>query len=234
MGDPQDKSTGSNNDGLQSLLKSFDHFRGMIYSLPDGGPELTKVYDDWSSTHSEGLRHKGYLAPSNLAKIAADFIIDKTARILDAASGTGMVGEELKTQGFGNIDAFDQSQGALDYSKTLGVYTNYIRDTLDEHQTQIPTDCYDAVLMAGTFGLPGHVTVACFPELIRITKTGGFIMITLNDLVIDQWKDKLDAAIEASRQKGLWELVETRWCPYMKSSKEKAMVPILKITKGNI
>ena len=59
-------------------------------------------------------------------------------------------------------------------------------------------------------------------------------MITLNDLVIDQWKDKLDAAIEASRQKGLWELVETRWCPYMKSSKEKAMVPILKITKGNI
>ena len=50
-----------------------------------------------------------------------------------------MLSQQLKTQGFGNIDAFDQSQGALDYSKTLGVYTNYIRDTLDEHQTQIPT-----------------------------------------------------------------------------------------------
>ena len=69
MGDHQDKSTGSNNDGLQSLLKSFDHFRGMIYSLPDGGPELTKVYDDWSSTHSEvrsGVEN-GYCAISAIA-----------------------------------------------------------------------------------------------------------------------------------------------------------------------
>ena len=33
-----------------------------------------------------------------MAALTADFISDKSARILDAASGTGMVGEEVRRQ----------------------------------------------------------------------------------------------------------------------------------------
>ena len=38
----------------------------------------------------------GYVGPVNLASVASDIISDKSARILDAASGTGLVGEEVK------------------------------------------------------------------------------------------------------------------------------------------
>ena len=34
------------------------------------------------------------------------------------------------------------------------------------------TGRYDAVVMCGAYGVESHVTEACFPELIRITKPG--------------------------------------------------------------
>ena len=37
----------------------------------------------------------GYVGPASLASITSDIISDKSLRILDAASGTGMVGEEV-------------------------------------------------------------------------------------------------------------------------------------------
>ena len=37
----------------------------------------------------------GYLGPANLAAVASEYVTDKGARILDAASGAGMVGEEV-------------------------------------------------------------------------------------------------------------------------------------------
>ena len=38
----------------------------------------------------------GYVGPANLASVTSDIISEKSARILDAASGTGLVGEEVK------------------------------------------------------------------------------------------------------------------------------------------
>ena len=44
---------------------------------------------------------------------------------------------QLKSRGYACVDALDASRGMLEASKKTGVYTEYICDTLDEHQTKI-------------------------------------------------------------------------------------------------
>ncbi|XP_038055601.1 uncharacterized protein LOC119727673 isoform X3 [Patiria miniata] len=139
--------------------------------------------------------------------------------------------DQLKNLGYTCIDALDPSQDSLDKSKELQSYNEYICDTLDEHQTKIPDNQYDAVVMCGAFGVPGHVTDACFPELIRITKPGGYIMFTFSESVMDRWNSQTEAAIGALSRQGRWELVEYRWVQYHVSEalKEKAKVPVLRV-----
>ncbi|XP_071787104.1 methyltransferase-like protein 27 [Asterias amurensis] len=213
-------------------VKDYHCYKKLIFSFPGGGKDLFKVYDDWADNYESDSTSHGYVAPTKLADIASDIIGDKSARILDAASGTGMIGAELKLRGFTCIDALDPSQRSLDKSKTRQAYTNYICDTLDDHKTEIQNDVYDAVLMCGSFGLCGHVTDSCFPELIRITKPGGFIMFTVSTQVLDEWQDRLDASFTSFTQQGLWQLVEKRWCQYgyYGTQKLQAIVPVLKIT----
>ncbi|XP_038055599.1 uncharacterized protein LOC119727673 isoform X2 [Patiria miniata] len=212
---------------LVDLRKAtYDHG----FAAEKGGDPMSGFYNLWAGKYDQILANV-YQGPRNLAALASEFITDKSSRILDAASGTGMVGQELKNLGYICIDALDPSQDSLDKSKELQSCNEYICDTLDEHQTKIPDNQYDAVVMCGAFGVPGHVTDACFPELIRITKPGGYIMFTFSESVINRWNSQTEAAIGALSRQGRWELVEYRWVQYLVSEalKEKAKVPVLRI-----
>ncbi|XP_071787494.1 methyltransferase-like protein 27 [Asterias amurensis] len=214
----------------KGTVNEFHYFREQVYTCT-GEDQIPNIYDQWAEKYDEHCSSVGYVGPANLASVASDIISEKSARILDAASGTGMVGEELKKLGFSCIDALDPSQGSLDQSKTLDAYTNYICDTLDEHRTQIQDDCYDAVVMCGAFGIPFHVTASCFPELIRITKPGGYIMFTMSTKILEEWQDRVTAAIDSFIQQGIWELKEMRWILYHvhDTISEKAKVTILRV-----
>ena len=48
--------------------------------------------------------------------------LPKDIRILDVACGIGVVGKELKAEGFGNIDGLDPVKGYLEASKEEGIY----------------------------------------------------------------------------------------------------------------
>ncbi|XP_038055597.1 uncharacterized protein LOC119727671 isoform X2 [Patiria miniata] len=196
-----------------------------------GGERLSSFYDTWVERYHEMHVTYGWLAPRNLAALASEFITDKSSRILDAASGTGMVGQELKNLGFTCIDALDPSQKSLDQCKEQKSHTEYICDTLDEHQTKIQDNQYDAVVIGGAFGVPGHVSDSCFPELIRVTKPGGYIMFTLSDKVKDEWDTKLEAAIAALNKQGRWEVADSRRIQYNLNEDvdEKATVPVLRM-----
>ena len=56
-------------------------------------------------------------------------------------------------------------------------------------------------------------------------------MFTVSERVLEQCNDKMEAAIQAMSEKGLWALVEYRWIPYIKNHMEyeSAKVPILKV-----
>ena len=56
-------------------------------------------------------------------------------------------------------------------------------------------------------------------------------MFTLSENVLNENNDKMEAAIRALSEKGLWDLVEYRWIQYLLNDllNEKAKVPVLKV-----
>ena len=101
----------------------------------------------------------------------------KSARILDAGTGTGLVGECLVKAGYGNLVAMDLSKGTLDEAKSKNLYNEFrqmaLGGTLD-----FATDEFDAVIGVGVF-TQGHAPASSFDELARITKPGGLIVFSL-------------------------------------------------------
>ncbi|XP_022093933.1 uncharacterized protein LOC110981058 [Acanthaster planci] len=208
----------------------IDNYRKEAHSHTSA-EALLEFYNSWAQTFDQVALGGGYKAPFTFAAVADEVIDDKSSRVLDAASGTGLIGKELKKLGFTCIDALDPSQDSLDKSKEHQSYSEYICDTLDEHQTKIPDNHYNAIVMVGAFGIAGHVDESCFTELIRLTKPGGYIIFTVSEKVLEQIEERMEVAIGAHSQQGRWEIVGYRWIQYFLNEKldEKAKVPILRV-----
>ena len=56
-------------------------------------------------------------------------------------------------------------------------------------------------------------------------------MFTLSEKVLNENNDKMEAAIRALSEKGLWDLLEYRWIQYLLNDllNEKAKVLVLKV-----
>ncbi|XP_077989337.1 uncharacterized protein LOC144443671 [Glandiceps talaboti] len=138
--------------------------------------EVIGAYDDWAETYDKDQLQHGYGAPFLASDVLRDMVPDKNAYILDAAAGTGLGGEELKKHGYNNQDALDPSKNLLAIAEQRQVYKRTICDKLGTNRLDIDPDYYDAVTCAGCF-VPGHVPPDCLPELVRIVKPGGYIII---------------------------------------------------------
>lgn len=68
-----------------------------------------------------------------------------------------------------------------------------------------PTDSFDAVISVGVLTL-GHAPSSSFDELVRIIKSGGYIVFSLRPDAYDNngFKDKMDA-LESERK---WTFIE--------------------------
>ena len=82
--------------------------------------------------------------------------------ILDVASGTGLVGEELKKAGFkvDNVTALDLCPDMLEVSRKKGVYGKLIQSPFGTTMPNgVTARSYDCVIMYGGFAA-GHVPLA--------------------------------------------------------------------------
>lgn len=154
------------------------------------------------------------------ASAVAKVVPDTSARILDCGTGTGQTAEELFALGYKNVDGLDMSMSMLEVAKAKGILQNIICDSVDgNHQTDIPTDTYDAIICTGTFA-PGQMDQGSFPELTRITKSGGYILFNISFKYLEEWKLFKDGAIDADIQRnidaGIWKSVAKDNIPYWK------------------
>ena len=84
-------------DSSQELL-------ARAYSLSND-EETKALYREWAETYDETmLDGLGYLTPRKTAHMLSTLVKDKSIRILDVGSGTGLAGESLADHGFTNID----------------------------------------------------------------------------------------------------------------------------------
>lgn len=139
--------------------------------------EVGSAYDQWAGTYDLDMQKVGYVNPSIIVGLAARYIQNFDAAILDAGVGTGIAGQLLSILGYNNLIGIDLSDGMLAQAAARKIYA-----TLKNQELGKPLDfksaSMDAIISCGTFTL-GHAPASAFDELVRITKPGGILIFTV-------------------------------------------------------
>lgn len=158
--------------------------------------ELAEQYDKWAASYESDLG--GHAGPAEAVEQCCIYV-PRSARILDAGCGTGLVGGLLAEQGYSNLEGLDLSPGMLQEARKKNCYNALYQQALGE-PLDFPDACFDAIVIIGVFVM-AHARSHSFDELIRITKPGGHIIFTLRPefYVNTDFKAKMDALAAAGR-----------------------------------
>lgn len=188
--------------------------------------ELMAAYSEWADNYDgDLLGEMGYVAPMIASKLLQNYLDRKDTRILDAGCGTGIVGELLHQDGYGNIEGLDYSQDMLNKARAKSIYKTLNRGDLTG-SLDIEDATYDAIISVGTFTC-GHVGPEAFGELIRITKTGGHLCFTVREQAWEE--DDYRAKLRNYENNSLWELQELRTADYIQQEGARCKVCLYKI-----
>ena len=141
------------------------------------------LYRDWAQTYDktmiDGL---GYLSPNKGAQILNRLLPDLAATILDVGTGTGLVGKELSSYGYSQIDGIDYSADMLKVARKTGHYQRLFEADLNQ-KLDLDDSLYDGLICIGIF-THGHVGANCLDELFRILKPEGIFVTAIRK---DYW-----------------------------------------------
>merc|ERR1712038_842619 len=178
--------------------------------------DVINLYAEWAQDYEKDMGAVHYGAPAISAKFLASLYPSheerKEVRVIDVAAGTGIAAQHLRSHGFVNIDATDISQEMLDEAKKKDLYKNYICADFSSSPTSIKADTYDALMAVGCF-TTDHLTHSCFPEIRRIVKPGGHIVliIRVSDLNNEPtFRDNFEKQIKEDVKEGLWNLIDRK------------------------
>lgn len=164
--------------------------------------ELAASYDKWAARYDTELNGQG--GPEETVIELKKYVSVK-ASILDSGCGTGVVGELLAAQGYQHVEGLDLSQGMLEQAKSKGCYQALHQGALGK-KLDFANDIFDAVTIVGVFVM-AHAPSSSFDELIRITKSGGYIIFTLRPEFYEHTDFK--AKMQILEQQKKWTLIDT-------------------------
>ena len=137
-----------------------------------------ELYSVWAETYDmdfiNEMQYKLHFS------VADEFILNGgEGLVLDVGAGTGALAQALLQKGKFSIEATDISEEMLKIAKSKNIYK---RSFLSDLTKEIPVDnsFYDGVVSSGTF-THGHVGPSSIGELVRVTKPGGLITISINE-----------------------------------------------------
>lgn len=185
--------------------------------------ELATAYGEWAERYDNDLIDEmGYVAPTLAGQLLQKYLKDEQAQILDAGCGTGLVGVFLHQAGFRHLEGLDYSADMLARAKEKSVYTRLCQGDLTA-RLDLPDDGYDAVISVGTFTC-GHVGPEAFAELIRVTRPGGHLCITVRDRAWEE--DNYRDAMARLEESGAWTCIEEQAADYIQQEGSRCNICI--------
>ncbi len=137
-----------------------------------------ELYSAWAETYDndfiEDMQYKLHFS------VAEEFVLNGgNGLILDVGAGTGALAQALLQRAKFSIEATDISKEMLKVADSKRIYQ---RSFLSDLTKKIPVDnsSYDGVVSSGTF-THGHVGPSAMDELVRVTKAGGLVTISVNE-----------------------------------------------------
>ena len=190
--------------------------------------EVMRYYDDWGikNKYDQDMVDWKYSGPKETVDVFKKYAKDKNIKIYDAGCGTGLVGVELKKNGYTNFDGVDLSEKLLDLVPN-GLYRNLSKADLNK-PLNISDNKYDAILCVGTFTF-GHVKPQALDEFIRIIKNKGLICFTINEGIYEEYG--FDKKINELTEKNLWKKKEFFKSNYISSKDVNAWLGLYEVIK---
>lgn len=163
---------------------------GAVYgaAAPD---EVAAAYDAWAEGYDAEMAAAGYRHPTIGLALLARHLPKGAAPILDAGVGTGLAGAWFSILGWPEVWGVDISEGMLAVAARKGAYARLSRAVLGE-RLDFADGQFAAVISTGVF-TTGHVGAEALPELLRITRPGGVIVLTVKGTL---WDGGFAAALE--------------------------------------
>jgi predicted TPR repeat methyltransferase len=165
--------------------------------------EIARAYDEWAATYDSDMAKAGYFHPSICLALLARHLPRGAAPLLDAGAGTGLIGQWLGLIGYPHVEALDISEGMLAVAAAKNIYAALHCAALGE-SLPFPDNHFAGMVSTGVF-TTGHVGAEGLDELVRATKPGGVIVVTVKDSV---WKDGFAAKISALSASGAVSVLE--------------------------
>ena len=190
--------------------------------------EIMKYYDEWGTNnkYDKDMVEWDYTGPKETVEMFKKHAKNKEIKIYDAGCGTGLVGVELKKNGYTNFDGADLSEKLLDLVPN-GLYRNLSKADLNK-PLNISDNKYDAILCVGTFTF-GHVKPQALDEFIRIIKNKGLICFTINEGIYEEYG--FDKKINELTEKNLWKKKEFFKSNYISSKDVNAWLGLYEVIK---
>ncbi len=192
-----------------------DGHLGAVYDAktPEG---VAALYDAWADSYDAEMAAAGYRHPAiGLALLARHAPLGP---VLDAGCGTGLLGDWLGIIGFAPVTGFDLSGGMLARARAKGAYAALHRAALGMPLPFADAD-FAATICTGVF-TTGHVGVEGLPELVRVTRPGGALVLTVKTTL---WEGGFRDALTATPGLRLAEVT----APYVSMPGEAGTVPSL-------
>ena len=165
--------------------------------------ELASAYDEWAASYDSDMAEVGYRHPAVGLALLTRYLPAGSEPILDAGAGTGLVGELLSTVGYPVVDALDASPGMLEIARSKNAYREFHHAFLGD-PLEFEDGKYAAVVSTGVF-TTGHVGVEGLPELFRIVRPGGVIVLSVKMTV---WESGLSDYLAQAEADGLVRALE--------------------------
>ena len=199
-----------------------------IYKLTSK-EKLLEYYDNWTnkSQYNQDMVNWQYTAPQHSVNLFKKHAINKDMQILDAGCGSGLVGMELKKEGYVNIKGVDFSQSMLNLIP-VEIYNSIELIDLNE-PLYFEDNYFDAIMCVGTFTY-GHVKAQALNEFIRITKNNGFICFTVNEGIYCEYE--FDKKIEQLSNNNLWKVISLKKSPYIENKDVQAWLCLARVNKN--
>jgi predicted TPR repeat methyltransferase len=145
-----------------------------------GTDELQKKYDTWANTYDEDVSPDWAFMPDNIAVTFSRLLPDRNVPILDAGSGTGLVGVALAQKGYTNLTAIDLSEKMLAIARAKQVYQQLYQGNLEDPGILQNSEPFAAIVAAGVFAY-AHAGTGILNNLFRFLKVGGLFLLTIRE-----------------------------------------------------
>jgi SAM-dependent methyltransferase len=182
--------------------------------------EVAALYDGWAESYDAEMARAGYRHPAIGAALLARHLPRGAGPVLDAGCGTGLLGDWLAILGFAPVEGLDLSPGMLAVARRKGAYARLHTLALGG-PLPFADGAFGGVISTGVF-TTGHVGAEGLPELVRITRPGGAIVLTVKTTL---WDDGIGAALRDRHDVAVVERTD----PYVSMPGEPATVPSLAV-----